>query len=362
MALIDLEKIVGGNTKGTGALTPNVNQEAALKNYRIEELVSTAAPINFSPTSPERWKIYPRRDQDGSGTCVAQTIAKMGGILREQKTGEFIEYSATPIYQKRVNRPQAGMVGIDALDLWRKDGLTLESLVPSQQQNDAQVEAQRINEYEKQIGAISKLDTYVILPAGNFDLAVSTMLATGKPLMVWIWGEYDEWSRDIPTLLHADKTIYNATVRHSITATPNIGIYQDKIGFTIEDSWGSTGVNGLGVRWITKEWYEKRNYFCAYPTTFKSYSDIGVDPAKPKHSFTRNLAYGLVGDQDVAALQGILKYEAFFPANVDSTGNYYEVTRKAVLAWQIKHGVPTDGLEGRLVGVKTRKALNDIYA
>lgn len=361
MGLFDLDKLQGVK-KGTGALTPNLTPADEAKNYRIDELVSKAAPVNFSPTSPERWKTYPKRNQNGSNTCVAQTIAKMAGILREQKTGEFVEYSATPIYQKRINKPQGGMIGVDALNLWRNDGITLEHLVPSQEQNDAQIEAQIVNEYEKQVGGISKLDAYVVLPPRDFDLAVSTMLATGKPLMIWIWGEYDEWSQNIPRAVRPEGTLYNATVRHSVTATVNIGIYNGEIGFTIEDSWGSTGINGLGVRWITRDFYEKRNYFCAYPTTFKTYKELGVNPAKPKYSFTGNLTYGMKLNKDVVALQDILKYEELFPANVDSTGNYYEVTRKAVLAWQIKHGVPTDGLEGNLVGVKTKRKLNELYA
>lgn len=348
--------------KGTGAVTPNLKPEDAVKNYRLDEIVATAQGINFSETRPELWKTHPRRDQAQSGTCVAQTIAKMAGIMREMKTGEYVEYSATPIYQNRVNKPQAGMIGVDALDLWRKQGVTLEHLVPSQSLSDAQVEAQTVNQYEKEIGAISKLDAYVTLPTRSFNLLVSTLIATQKPIMVWFWGEYDEWSRDIPQLLHGDKSVSTATVRHSVTATPNIGIYNGKQGFTIEDSWGSVGIGGQGIRFITREMYEARNFFAAYPTNFKTYKEMGVDPAKPKHHFTRNLSYGLRGDQDVIALQTILKYEDLFPANVDSTGNYYEITRKGVLNFQLKHGIPTDGLEGTLVGVKTRRALNDMYA
>jgi len=359
--IIDLEKLIKGDRKGTGALVPNATKEDELMNYRHEEIVANALAVSFSETSPERWKVYPVRDQNGSGTCVAQTIAKMAGILREQKTGEYVEYSATPVYQKRINKPQAGMIGTDALDIWRNDGVTLEHLVPSQKLTDAQIDLQNVTDYERDIAEISRLENYVILPAGNFERAVSTMVATGKPLMVWIWGEYDEWSVDVPKILH-DGNLYDATVRHSVTATGNIGIYKGQIGFTIEDSWGSRGINGLGVRWITKEWFEKRNYFIAYPIAFKTYEEMGIDPAKPKYSFTRNLEYGMTGDVDVIALQNILKYEGLFPANVDSTGNYYEITRKAVLAWQEKHGVPTDGLQGRLVGVKTKRELNRLYS
>lgn len=360
MGLFDLSKLAP-QRHGTGAITPNLSPEAAKKNYQIEELVAAFAGVNYSPTTPDRWKVYPKRNQAQSGTCVAQTIAKMGGILREQKTGEFVEYSATPIYQPRVNKPQAGMVGTDALDRWRTRGLTLESLVPSQNMSDAQVDAAPINEYEDEIGKISRLDAYILLPTRNFDLVVSTMIATGKPIMVWHRWDYAEWDRTVTQL--GNKTLADYLEgHHSTTLTPNFGIYDGKIGATTEDSWGNVGIGGMGVRWLTKEFYNARNTFAAYPTTFKTYGEMGIDPAKPVYRFTRNLSYGMRLDADVVMLQKILQYEGLYPANFDATGNYLEVTRKAVLDWQIKHGVPTDGLEGKLVGVKTRKALNDIYA
>lgn len=349
--------------KGTGALTTNVSDDLAVHNYQIQELVAGYAAINFSETDPTRWKVYPKRNQSVSNTCVAQTIAKMGGILREQKSGQFVEYSATPTYQSRVNKGTAGMVGTDALDLWRKNGLTLEALVQSQGMSDAQVEAEQVNDYEKEVAGISKLDAYILLPVRDFDLAVSTMLATGKPLMVWHQWDYAEWDTQIPTVKSAKQIGLGAFEgHHSTTLTPNIGIYQGKVGATTEDSWGKVGIGGMGVRWLTREFYNARNTFAAYPTTFKTYGDMGIDPAKPAWRFTRNLPYGLKLDADVKKLQDILKYENLYPANFDSTGNYLEVTRKGVLAWQIKHGVPTDGVEGKIVGPKTIAALNDIYA
>lgn len=360
MALLDLSKLAP-QRKGTGALQPNTSLEAAAKNYRIEELVAAYAGINFTETSPDRWKIYPKRNQAQSGTCVAQTIAKMAGILREQKSGEFVEYSATPVYQKRVNKPSGGMVGTDALDIWRKDGVTLEVLVPSQNMDDGQVDNAQVNEYEREVGGISKLDAYIVLPPRDFDLAVSTMIATGKPLMVWHRWDYAEWDVTIPTT--KGKTLADQLEgHHSTTLTNNIGIYQGQKGATTEDSWGNVGIGGMGVRWLTRDFYNARNTFAAYPTTFKTYQEMGIDPAKPKHSFTRNIAYGARLDPEVVWLQKCLQYEGLYPANFDATGNYLEVTRKAVLDFQLKHGVPTDGLNGNLVGVKTRKALNDIYA
>jgi len=350
------------NTHGTGALTPNTTKEAELDNYRIEELVAAAAAVNYQNTTPDKWKVYPKRMQSASGTCVAQTIAKMGGILREQATGEFIEYSATTIYRERMNKPSAGMIGTQALDLWRKDGLTLEHLVPSQNMTDAQVDGTPVNTYDKQVGEISKLDAYVVLPPRNFDLAVSTMLATKKPLMVWHKWDYAEWDINIPTL-KSNKGINDALEgHHSTTLTPNVGVYEGQVGATTEDSWGNVGIGSMGVRWLTREFYNARNTFAAYPTTFKTYADLGVDPAKPRYRFNRDIKYGARLDRDIQALQDILKYENLYPANHDSTGNYLEVTRKGILAWQEKHGVPTDGLNGAYVGTKTRTALNAMYA
>jgi len=347
----------------TGALEDTRSPEEKQKDYVIEEVVAAYAPVNLQPITVDRMKVYPRRNQAQSSTCVAQTVAKMGGVLRDEQYSEFIEYSATPTYQNRKNKPSLGMWGVDAMQLWKDKGITLETLVPSQNLSEAQIEAQPVNEYDKQVAGISKIDAYIQLPRGNFDLLLSTLQTTKKPIMVWFKGEYNEWSRDIPTIIYADRHIDRDyfTVHHSVTATPNIGIYDGKEGFTIEDSWGSAGINGLGIRWITREFYEARNTYAAYVTSFKSYEDIGVVPAKPQHRFTGNLEYGMQANPDVIALQDILKYEGLFPANQSSTGNYYEITRKAVLAWQIKHGVPTDGLEGRLVGVKTKKELNRLY-
>lgn len=343
---------------GTGAITPNISKEAEIKNYRIEELVAAYAAVNYSPTTPDRWKIYPVRNQGASNTCVAQTIAKMAGIMREQKTGEFVEYSATPIYQDRVNKPSAGMIGTDALDQWRKKGVTLEFMVPSQNINDAEVEAQQVNDFEKQIGDISRIDGYVVLPPRNFDLAVSTMLATGKPLMVWHQWEYDEWDIDVPTIKNLKKLgIDPFTGHHSTTLTPNAGIYNGQVGATTEDSWGTRGINGKGIRWLTREFYNARNTFAAYATSFKTYQEMGIDPAKPSYSFTRNLKYGMRLDKDVVALQNVLKYEDCYPANYDSTGNFLEVTRKGVVKWQEKHGLVADGI----IGTSSRKVLNQLY-
>jgi peptidoglycan hydrolase-like protein with peptidoglycan-binding domain len=65
---------------------------------------------------------------------------------------------------------------------------------------------------------------------------------------------------------------------------------------------------------------------------------------------------------DVTKMQDLLKSEGLFPANIDSTGYYGNVTARAVLLYQKKYKVASDqeldSLAGKIVGPKTRVKLN----
>jgi hypothetical protein len=334
--------------------------EQKAKLYKFEEIVSAPASFSMGQTNPDLWKIYPKRDQDGSNTCVFQARAKMAGILRDQLQGEFIEYSASD-YNKRTNQG-AGAWPIEALDFARKDGIGLEALEPSQGMTDDQIAKNKQTEFQKEVAKVSLLDSYFGLPNYDFDTLVSTLHATKKPMMVGFFATMNEWNQDVVDIRTPSLTLGQATVRHEVCATPNYGIYKGKEGFTIEDSWGSTGINGKGVRWITREFFEKRNYLQPlYPTHFKTYTEIGIKPEVPKYTFLKNLQINDRND-DVKALQDMLKYENFFPANHQSTGFYGELTAKGVLAWQLKHKVDTietlNSLGGRYFGNKSRAVAN----
>lgn len=339
------------------------SQEEKEKDYIFEELVLTPAIVSLTATSPERWKIYPKRNQDGSNTCVYQSRAKAAGILEELRNGEFVEYSAAA-YNRRSNAPSAGAIPAEAFTDWKKNGIGLETLEQSQNKNDFEIAKVSQSEFEKRVASLSTLDSFFSLPVTNFDVIVSTLHATKKPIPLCFYGTYSEWNRDIP-IISANITLRDAEVRHSVCATPNYGIWQGKEGFTIEDSWGSAGISGTGVRFITRE-FMQRNYIGGLvPTTFKSYSDMNVTPAKPKYKFRKTLQYGLKNDIDVVALQNILKFEGFFPANQSSTGCYFEVTRKGVLALQQKYKVASAdellSINGRVVGPSTIEKLNSLY-
>jgi peptidoglycan hydrolase-like protein with peptidoglycan-binding domain len=85
---------------------------------------------------------------------------------------------------------------------------------------------------------------------------------------------------------------------------------------------------------------------------------------RPSHHFSKVLEFGMQ-DDDVIALQDILKFEGYFPFNIDSTGYFGAITADALYKWQKKHSVAElselDGLKGRRVGDKTIQSLNEIY-
>ena len=366
----------------SGALIDVRPEEEKENDYYFSEIVAAANPVNWVEKPQSTWRKFPIFNQDGSGSCVAQTLAKLLGILYWLKNQLYVHFSATHIYQRRSNKPSGGMAGVDAFNIARK-GVTLEELVPSQDMNDGQMDGAEIPQYKQDVGSVFKIGNYVSLPIKDIDTIASVIQTTNKAVMVWFYFKSDEWS-DVPTVKYPDLNLYAGdTSRHSVTAV-DFTLYQGKKALIIEDSWGQFfGLNGQRV--ITEDFFRVRNWFAAYPINFafddQTQPQPQPVPVKPKYAFTKPLVFILWDNAknqpanvalhenqkaDVVALQNILKYEGHFPSNVTSTGYYGSITAKAVYAFQIAHKVAPlselDSLRGRRVGEKTIKALNEIYS
>jgi len=72
--------------------------------------------------------------------------------------------------------------------------------------------------------------------------------------------------------------------------------------------------------------------------------------------FSRDLAYGAANDDEVQILQQLLADLGFYKGPV--TGNFYNLTRTAVIAFQKAYGIPAVGRVGPL----TRQKLNELAA
>lgn len=342
----------------SGALLDTRLSEEKERDYTQKEIVASISPVNWVEKPQSQWRKFPIFNQNGSGSCVAQTLAKIMGVMYWLINGVYVHFSATHIYQRRNNKPQPGMAGVEAFDIAR-DGVTLEELVPSQNLTDEQMDGVMIAPYKEDVGKIFALPKYVQTNIQDIDTIASTIQATGKAVMVWFYFNIDEWT-EVPTIKYPELTALTAQGRHSVAAV-DFTMYQGKKALIIEDSWG-TSYGMAGQRVITEDFFKVRNFFAAYPINFRFQEPTPVN--KPSYTFTVPLTYGQQ-NIDITGLQNILKYEGMFPGNADSTGYYGEITRKGVLAFQQKYAVDTPenlaALNGKRVGSLTIKKLNELY-
>jgi hypothetical protein len=356
----------------------NIDDRSAaekIKDIKFGEIVASASPVTWIEKPKASWRKFTVFNQNGSGSCVAQTIRKLAGILYWLKYNVFVNFSATDIYQRRSNKPAAGMNGVEAFNLWR-DGITLNELAQSDELTDAEMDEMKIPDQAREAGKAFRLGNFVILPAGNIDTIASTIQTTGKPVMIFTFWDLDEWT-PVPQIKNATLKLEQAPGRHS-TAAVDFTLYDGEKALIIEESWGQTSTFD-GQRILKESFFKTRNWFAAYPINFKF--DEGKAADAPIYTFKKNLYFIAWDDAknapmsasknesqkaDVTALQDILKYEGLFPSNVSSTGYYGALTAKAVLAFQKKYEVATDAeldeLAGRSVGPKTVAKLNQLYS
>jgi hypothetical protein len=356
------------HTFQSGAVIDTRTDEQKLKDFKFEEIVAAANPVNWVEKPQASWRHFPIFNQDGSGSCVAQTLAKLLGVLYWLKNGLYVHFSATHIYQRRSNKPAGGMAGVDAFNI-AKAGVTLEELVPSQNMTDSQMDGVVIPQYKQDVGGIFKIPNYVSLPVKDIETIASVIQTTQKAVMVWFYFQSNEWTEH-PTVINPNLDLNAAaTARHSVAAV-DFTLVNGKKCLIIDDSWG-TSFGPAGERVIDEDFFKARNWFAAYPIAFVFDDQSQPQPQpqptptpKPMHHFNVVLEFGQTS-ADITALQNILRYEGFFPTNVASTGYYGAVTAAGVLKWQIKHNVAPlaelNSLQGRRVGDKTIKKLNELY-
>lgn len=341
----------------SGAVVDPRPEAEKQKDFKFAEIVASVNPVNWVEKTPDQWRKFPIFNQDGSGSCVAQTEAKELGIMRWLKDKIYVHFSAGDIYQQRVNKPAGGMAAVDARNIVKNNGATLEVLAPSQNLNDAQMDALLVEPYKRQVGGVFKVPNYVELPAKDIETLASFIQTTSKGAMVWFYFQYDEWT-DHPVVKNPALDLYApATNRHSITAV-DYCLVNGKKSIIIEDSWGPSFGFG-GQRVIDEDFFKARNWYSGYLVNFQF--EAQPAPQKPQHTFNVDLEFGTQSDE-VKALQDCLRWEGLFPANAQSTGYFGSVTKQSVQKFQLKYGIAnTASLGYGRVGPKTRQKLNEIF-
>lgn len=359
-----------------GACLDTRPPEEKAKDFQHEEVAAAGVPVEYIKKTPDQFVKTPIRDQDGSLTCMAQAGAKVLGFenKKEEPDVDFKVFSARDMYARRCNRPDGGMGLSDLLSIMSKYGATLEELLPSQRMSEAEIDAPLVRSAQDLVVAKKyRGGGYVYLKEKNIDEIASVILHQKKAVVLMFYFKYDEWNRDVPVVLHPELQLYDdSALRHGVAGTDAISFSVKEItevngekALVIDDSWGKFyGLNGQRI--ITETFLKARCFGAGYVLDLKNEREPEKpEPVKPKYTFKKKLSFGLKKDADVIALQEILKYEQLFPQNIASTGNYLQITARAVLAWQRKHQVASErelaSLSGRLVGLKTLAKLNELY-
>lgn len=343
------------------------------KDFSAKETIASFAPVNWVEKGPSQWRKFPIQNQDGSGSCVAQTKKKMNGINVWLKTGRYVTFSASHTYQRRFNKPESGMNGFDVFEIERKGGVTLEEFAPSELMNDSQMDAVKVEGPALEVAKIFLGANHVGFTPKNIDEVASTIQQTGKGVMVWFYFENREWT-DVPVVLNPNLDLYAAsTARHSVTAV-DFCLWNGEKALIIEDSWGKFN-QWNGQRVITESFYKARNWYARYSLGFKYEEGQPAPTPTPGHKFTMPMEFipltpsGEISNEvlhgkqavEVVFLQDLLKKEGCMPTNISSTGYYGAITCKAVMAFQKKYGIDASSSpEGKHVGPKTMAQLNKI--
>lgn len=341
---------------------------------QFKEIVAAAAPVVWKKKKPNEIRKFPIFDQNGSGSCVAQTGKKMLGVYVQGKTGTFLPLSASHIYQRRSNRPGSGMIGINAFEIMQQ-GTTLAAFAPDEHMDDVQMDSVQVTDFELEIAKALKSGKPIVLPVQDIEAIASVIQQTGKAVMVWFYFTNKEWT-ERPQILTPNLAMGAATtLHHSVAAVDFLLTDDGKKALVIDDSWGPNAGNGAGQRIIDEDFFSRRNWFSAYFMQFAYEEGTPVPPLPPGgYLFTKSLEFipllpnGQVSDpakdayqhDDVVAMQNIFKKDGVFPSNISSTGYFGAITKDAVQKYQLKHAIvasPADPGYG-FVGPKTRGYLN----
>lgn len=120
-------------------------------------------------------------------------------------------------------------------------------------------------------------------------------------------------------------------------------------------SWGEE-VGDAGIQHFGKEWFDQNLIIRILTHVFNP------SPIMSFHyNFTKNMEFGQQNDE-IAALQCALQYLGFFPKEVGCSGKYLDITRRAVLDFQVKYKVDSPEslarLNGKNFGPKSRQMIN----
>ena len=302
----------------SGVIKDPRSEEEKARDYKHSDLAG-AIVVNWMEKLRDEWKKYKSRYQDGSLSCVAQSVAKAVEVMTDKVM------SAHPPYRSRSNYPEGGMYLKNLGEVGKKIGTTTELLDISQWQNETQMNR------DITVPTPTKIGGYLFPNFKSIDEIAQAIEVSEHCILIFHCNK-DEWI-DIP--------VFNGKeidFGHCVCAVDYF-IHEGKKVLLIEDSTGhqtSLSPDKNGQRLITEDFLSKRCSGAMYLT---------LGTPIPPYVFTKTLRYGMRGE-DVRQLQKKL--------GITADGIFGKNTQSAVIAFQKLHGLTPDGICGK----NTNKILN----
>lgn len=291
--------------------------------YKHNEVVASVSIPSFKGVYGDgSIRKFTYQYQNGSSSCVAFTMAKIAQILYYLRFDRIVKWSPKFWYAQRSNKPEEGMAFQDIKNLASTGSLT-EELLPSFGLTEQLMNTVIGLDYLKESAdGFAVSPTWVELPL-DFDTVASTIEQTKKGVMLWFKFSAGEFFyTSYPKMLNNNKTW-----AHSVTAVDTATI-NGKHYIVIEDS---ADYEANYRKFIDRNFFT-RCYLARYPLSFK-FEPVQSD--KP------------VFNGSIKSLQDILKYEGFMASNVQSTGYFGDLTKQALIKFQLSKGIsPAVGFFG----------------
>ena len=312
-----------------GAILPSADELGGV--VKFEETVASINPVTWKQLDITKIPKYPIYSQNGSGSCVAMSVALIATILYKIRTGTDVMFSPAWIYKRRTAKGAAGMVGVEAFKI-ASEGICLNELMPSMDLSEAEINiVKEYPEYESVAKVFALSSDPILLPIKDIDAVASVMQTTGKPVNVWFEFAYNEW-QSIPII----KTQY-PSIRHSVVAI-DYGMYENEKSIVIQESWGVNSTSFGSVRIIKESFYRQRNIFAAYPRRFKFESTGNTE----------------IYDGSIISFQKCMQSIALFPVGVSFVAVFGPLTKKACIAFQAQQNLPQSGIIDQATDLRLR--------
>ena len=197
-------------------------------------LTGVTAPYQFKTIPQTQWKHYTQRNQDGNSGCTSYSSS----TIYEANTGLVV--SARPPYANRPNKPQEGAIPAVMADLWIHPGTTSESLCPSDNLTESQINVPFTGTLPYEI------QNKIIINVKDIN-ELAESIDTYKAIAIDIAISWPEWtnSKGSPKYIPGSIVVGG----HQMAGIQPM-IYNGKSGIMCQQSWGKDAYSINNNGWV----------------------------------------------------------------------------------------------------------------